>query len=446
MKRVAIAALVVVPAIAACGDRTLPPRGELLLYVDTDAPLALAPGERPRSDTPFGLFDRMRVETLLTDGTPACTTCTRDFSVDRSQLAARKLSVGILPGGRTDLLVRVRLFRATAAANGTPRQSATIDRTFTVPPIGAEGVVEATAVLPVEATGLGPSAGPETLRAGPPGVTPIHGSIVRTPCTTAGQDGEVCIPGLAFWMADPRFQAGSTTGEEIPERLVALSPFWVDDREVTVARMRASGVARASDPAPTASNNPYCNYTASPGPTDAFPVNCVTWATADAFCRAKGARLPTDAEQEALLGARHGHRYVWGEDDPTCEDLVFGRAPPERATSEDVLPTSCLRFGVGAQPAGTGRRDVIDIDGRQVFDIAGNLSEWVVDVSTPPQSACRGEGFTRDPVCTRGSSSHITRGTSWALYFFSARASSRLSIPEELATFDIGFRCVRPGR
>ena len=172
MKRAAIAVLVVVTAIAGCGDRTLPPRGELLLYVDTDAPLALAPGERSASDTPFGLFDRLRVETLLADGTPACSACTRDFSVDRSQLSARKLSVGILPGGRTDLLVRVQLFRATAAPNGAPRQSATIDRTFAVPPIGAEGIVEATAVLPVEATGLGPSAGPETLRPGPPGVTP----------------------------------------------------------------------------------------------------------------------------------------------------------------------------------------------------------------------------------------------------------------------------------
>ncbi len=443
MRRGAIAIIATAAALTACGDRTLPPRGELLLYIDTDAPLALAPGETASSDTPFGLFDRLRVETLGADGTPACGMCTRDFSVDRSQLVERKLSVGILPGGRTDLLVRVRLFRATAAPTGTPRETATIDRTFAIPPIGAEGIVEATAVLPIEATGIGPSEAPAALRAGPPGVTPLHGSIVRAPCTTVGQAGEVCIRGLAYWMTDPRLGATSATGAAVPERLVALSPFWVDDREVTVAQMRASGVAQPRDPV---TGKTFCNYSSAAGPQEAWPVNCVSWATAGAYCRAKGARLPTEGEQEALLGAREGHRYVWGEDDPTCEDVVLSRAVLESFSPEDPVSTNCARFGAGSQPAGSGRRDVVDIDGHRIFDIAGNLSEWSGDVATPSTSACSGRGFTIDPVCARGSDVHVIRGGSWIVSSFGARASSGRNVPMELTAVDLGFRCVRPGR
>lgn len=436
----------VLPTIAACEDRDLPPRGQLLLYLDTDAPLALAPGARADTDAPFGLFDRVRVETLLLDGTPACAACARDFSVNRDELAKRTLSVGLLPGGQSSLMVRVRLFRATAAPGGTPRESATIDRTFGVPGIPDEGIVEATAFLPVEAVGLGPSEGALPLRDGPPGPVALHAAMSPSPCTTTGQAGEVCLRGLAFWMSDPRVGVLSTSGEQVPERLVVLSPFWIDDREVTVAQLRASGLVTSATEPKRFEEDPKCTYSTAAGPRDDLPANCLVWATANRYCEAKGARLPTEAEQEALLGGREGRRYVWGEDNPTCDDAVLARRDPSSVSSDDPAPTTCSRLGVGPRPAGAGRRDVIEIGGRRIFDIAGNVAEYGADVATELNATCRGRGFTRDPLCTSGSSSHVVRGASWSIGAFGARSTVHLSARDTSSAFDVGFRCARSGR
>ena len=46
----------------------LPPLGQAIVYVDTDAPLAVAPGAAPAFDEPSPLFDGLRVDILEAGG------------------------------------------------------------------------------------------------------------------------------------------------------------------------------------------------------------------------------------------------------------------------------------------------------------------------------------------------------------------------------------------
>src|SRR4051812_39857114 len=52
----------VLSACASDSDRTLPPPGQLLLYVDTDAPLPPPAGETLRGDEPSALFEHVRID------------------------------------------------------------------------------------------------------------------------------------------------------------------------------------------------------------------------------------------------------------------------------------------------------------------------------------------------------------------------------------------------
>jgi iron(II)-dependent oxidoreductase len=149
------------------------------------------------------------------------------------------------------------------------------------------------------------------------------------------------------------------------------------------------------------------------------PVTEVTWYGAVAYCKWRGARLPTEAEWEAAARGREGRHYPWGGTPPTSKLAVFGRT---RGAHELV----------GQRPAGATPRGV--------HDLAGNLAEWTSTLYRP--YPYRPEDGRENPDVN---DERVTRGGD---YVFD-------SSPEQLTTYfrggfsravehghrHIGFRC-----
>src|SRR5262245_3667260 len=127
--------LLAAACLVACLDRTLPPEGQVVLYVATDAPLPHDNAAQRPFEEPPPLFDTLRVDVL-----EACDAdCTRDFPLSR-EIVDAGASVGILPDPAALPLVRLRLFRASVVDGDGPRRESTIDMTVSLPAVGEEGI------------------------------------------------------------------------------------------------------------------------------------------------------------------------------------------------------------------------------------------------------------------------------------------------------------------
>jgi formylglycine-generating enzyme len=104
------------------------------------------------------------------------------------------------------------------------------------------------------------------------------------------------------------------------------------------------------------------------------PVVHVAYADAEAFCRWRGGRLPTEAEWEfAARGGLAGKRYPWGDEfKPGGRWMTnsFQGRFPDYNSKEDGHPWTAP---VAQYPA----------NGYGLFDVAGNVWEWVSDWYRP---------------------------------------------------------------
>ena len=163
----------------------------------------------------------------------------------------------------------------------------------------------------------------------------------------APREGEACVPGGSFFFGDPAFRGRAFANDVVDERLVWVSPFYLDQTEVTVGAFRARwpelAAAGATPPlalyggATAASRDRLLHVDRQPTRVAAchsksLPLSCVSWETARAFCRAKGADLPTEAQLEyASSGLGEERAFAWGYDEPDCTGSRVGtgraRAP-----------------------------------------------------------------------------------------------------------------------
>lgn len=437
----------VLPLALACEKAAPAPAaiGQLVVWLDTDAPLPTATPPGPMDPAP--LFDRVRVDVLPLDGTTC--DCTREFDVTTDSMSAG-VSFGVIPSGPSGATLRVRLFRAGVTLDGEPAPDSTIDVTAAVPAIAEGTVADATIMLATDNVGVPVGADtPIVLTPGQPdgfhvGTWP---GAQRVDCAAPPSDGEVCVPGGAYWMGDPS-AAGWTAQQTVHQRLVVLSPFTLDRTEVTVATMRAAGFAADATWSGSLGTGmlDYCTFsTTEGGPTDALPITCVDWNKARAYCLAKGEDLPTEAEFEFAAGGGHGNPYSWGVDAPTCPEAVFSRLP--------VIAPDCMVHGDshgGSAKPGSGSLDALSLPTGMVFDLAGNVEEWVRDDWNKDDESCWSRpGVYRDPVCAADAADAAetavasARGGSWATTGGLLRAGLRDYGPKTQWWNYLGFRCAR---
>jgi formylglycine-generating enzyme required for sulfatase activity len=454
----ALAATTLVVVASSCGvfDRgELPPEGQVVFGVATDAWLPRGAGEGYEPVSRNALFERLRIEMFAPGETEPCRECSRDFGVDHRTMNEGHATVGFVPRpGTSGYRIRVRLYHSGASeSSAEPRPSSTLEAVVALPPVSADGVVDLHVTLRTDemATPRGTLDAPASADPGPPptGLAGTwHEDVVRG-CAEPARAGEACVPGGAFWFGDPGFA--------VPyERLVALSPFYIAAHETTVAEMRASGLASGdalsksdpfiTNPDPTKEAH-YCTYTTRAGSNEELPANCVTRDLARRYCEKQGGQLPTDAQFEFVAGARRDATYPWGEAIASCADAVFGRNYETKAPPES---RECVSSGIGAAKPGSGRLDRLRLpDGNEVLDLAGNVAEWTADFYQLDDEPCRTGNPVIDPLCrerTAVSDKLVSvRGNSWAEPGGSAL---RAAVSETAAIGTpqnprVGFRCVR---
>lgn len=237
--------------------------------------------------------------------------------------------------------------------------------------------------------------------------------------TVAGQNLKLFYPG-AFTMGASRREAGRRPNENLRD-INLERPFYVSYLEVTNAEFRLFDPEHSSGTIQGVTLN-----------NEAQPVVRVTWNQAALYCNwlseqeglplfyqvegeevvgsnpdATGYRLPTEAEWAWVARTDGGGdtlKYPWGQ------NLM----PPENAgnfadeTAQAYLGEILFGYDDGyfaTAPVGTFSPNY-----HEIFDLAGNVAEWVHDFYGSAGSI----GTETDPLGPEQGEFHVIRGSSWA--------------------------------
>lgn len=139
--------------------------------------------------------------------------------------------------------------------------------------------------------------------------------------------------------------------DHAPTQQVALAEFWIDQREITRAEF-AKFLTATDSPPPGG----WAGGEIPPEEQD-LPVKSVTWDMAAAYCTWANKRLPTEAEWEIAARGVDGRLYPWGDKQSAV------KLPRNETYKVGSKLTNQSPFGV--------------------FDMAGNVWEWVDEPYAP---------------------------------------------------------------
>ncbi|MEZ4307697.1 MAG: SUMF1/EgtB/PvdO family nonheme iron enzyme [Polyangiaceae bacterium] len=240
-----------------------------------------------------------------------------------------------------------------------------------------------------------------------------------------------------------KYRMGSDDGkdDERPVHEVTLAPYCMDLTEVKASDYfdcmqqglcrQAESTVRWMDVTDEVKERESLHCTLYQTEKKDYPMNCVSWSDADAFCKAQGKRLPTEAEWEyAAAGGNERRKYPWGSA-PPAPDLanVCDRSCVEAANETSARPMFDADDGAPTlAPTGSYKRGASRFG---MLDMAGNVWEWTASpYCTYPDHACQ-------------SQYRVFRGGGWGGKFTAnLRAAARIWSHPSHRYNDVGFRCV----
>jgi len=233
---------------------------------------------------------------------------------------------------------------------------------------------------------------------------------------------DLMVPVPAGWFlmgSDPRRDPAAGPQEQ-PQREVRLDAFEIDRYEVSNAQYLLFVLATG------ASWPPYWKADPFPEKMVRHPVIAITWQEATAYCRWAGKRLPTEAEWEKAARGTDGRLFPWGN-----QPAGWGRSNIAHPGSKRGLKYPPLanvdRYDRGVSPYG-------------VYQMAGNVAEWVADWFDPGYYL---SGASDNPHGPGLGEDKVFRGGSWNEDPEVARSAGRGAQAPDHRSYLIGLRCAR---
>src|SRR5215467_759965 len=269
------------------------------------------------------------------------------------------------------------------------------------------------------------------------------------------QDCETCpemivLPAGEFLMGSPASELGHLDVEGLPRRVVIPRRIAIGRFEVTVDQMSAfmteTGMSiggscrRLVNPerSPPTWSGPEASLE-NPGfeTTGSHPAVCISWHEAQSYVAwlqrrtGKPYRLPTEAEWEYAARAGTTTRYSFGsEESALCDYAHFA----------DLGSQFGWRDGCRSESAAYGAAPVGSLKPNQwgLFDMHGNVWEWVEDCWTPNplEIPVDGSAFTRPGNCEIA----VMRGGSFSSSSLMVRSAIRSPMRTAQHYFNTGLR------
>lgn len=199
---------------------------------------------------------------------------------------------------------------------------------------------------------------------------------------------EPCFPGDKP-KAKCDSQSWSGMPQVYPTMLVKTRPFGIEIHEVTNAQYEYC-VEMGACEEPTAYNvGNELNYYGNEAYKD-YPVVNVTPEMAEAYCKFIGRRLPTEFEWELVAGglveeASNKRLYPYQSQTGHISDCQ----------NKDINLNYCNGTNLPRKVA-TSKDDFVEINGQKVYDLMGNVAEWVYG-RFRDKITCKEDLFVKEP-------------------------------------------------